>query len=147
MRRFLSPKMIRWRLNRIANLPRGSHLYVMSDILDFNHFDPLKRDYRVWRYHDFPQLRSLIPSVTEEEGQDRSGADNFFLFSVELELMRRAPIEIHTEKQPWLTHNDKEEVYWLFNRLPTRDKEREIRRSLESLKNKLLRSLRNKLPR
>ena len=31
MRQFLTARAIRWRLNRIADLPRGSHLYIMND--------------------------------------------------------------------------------------------------------------------
>ena len=96
MRQFLTAKAIRWRLNRIADLPRGSHLYIMSDQRDRGYFDLLKRDYKVWRYYDFPQLRSLVPD-TKRGGQNRSRSDNFFLFAVELELMRRAAVQIRTE--------------------------------------------------
>ena len=96
MRQFLTAKAIRRRLNRIADLPRGSHLYIMSDQRDRGYFDLLKRDYKVWRYYDFPQLRSLVPD-TERSGQNRSRSDNFFLFAVELELMRRAAVQIPTE--------------------------------------------------
>ena len=96
MRQFLTARAIRWRLNRIADLPRGSHLYIMSDRWGRGYFDALKRDYKVWRCYDFPQLRYLVPN-TEGDGQNRSRFDSFFLFAIELELMKRAAVKIFTE--------------------------------------------------
>ena len=119
MRQFLAPKAIRWRLNRIADLPRGCPLYVMSDLWDCEHFHCLRRDYRVWRYHDFPQLRPLAPCA-EESGQDSSHYDSFFLFSVETELMRRAAVKIFTERRRWQPplgqSAEKSRTYRLFYR-------------------------------
>ena len=120
MRQFLTARAIRSRLNRIADLPRGSHLYIMSDHWDRGYFDLLKRDYKVWRYYDFPQLRSLVPD-TERGGQNRLRSDNFFLFAVELELMRRAAVRVQTEKKGfWLTlqplRETAEKQHYLFQR-------------------------------
>ena len=130
MRQFLTARAIRWRLNKIADLPRGSHLYIMSDRWDRGYFDLLKRDYKVWRCYDFPQLRSLVPD-TERSGQNRSRFDGFFLFAVELELMRRAAVQIRTSKIIFIRPrpfpfrrtlplfdepNGKESVHYLFRR-------------------------------
>ncbi len=120
MRLFLTPMAIRWRLNRIAGLPRGRHLYIMSDRWGRGLFDCLEQDYRVWRYYDFPQLRSLAPD-TEGGGQDRSQFDSFFLLAVEMELMRRAAVRIYTEKRMWQMSQERADEksviqYWLFYR-------------------------------
>ena len=140
MRQFLTARAIRWRLNRIADLPRGSHLYIMSDRWDRGYFDLLKRDYKVWRCYDFPQLRSLVPD-TERSGQNRSRFDGFFLFAVELELMRRAAVQIWTSKMifkrtllisPALFDepDGKESVHYLFWRSATYRKVQKIWRKL-----------------
>ncbi len=69
-------------------ISKGSRLYIMSDIRNPNHFDFLKEDYRVYRYHDFPELAQLVSS---EQG---SAVDNVMLHLVEKNIMRHATVKI-----------------------------------------------------
>ena len=69
-------------------ISKNSRLYIMSDIRNPNHFDFLKKDYRVYRYHDFPELAQLVSS---EQG---SAVDNVMLHLVEKNIMRHATVKI-----------------------------------------------------
>ncbi len=72
-------------------LPKGSRLYVLSDEKARDHFDVLKRDYRVFRYVDFPELNRII------EGD---APDNFLLYEVEKLIFADAKTKIYTFAHP-----------------------------------------------
>ena len=67
------------------SIAKGSQLYVMSDIHQPDFFDFLKSDYRVYRYHDFPQLRELVSGEK---------IDNVMLYLVEKNIMKYATVKI-----------------------------------------------------
>ena len=69
-------------------ISKGSRLYIMSDIRNPTHFDFLKEDYHVYRYHDFPELAQLVSS---EQG---SAVDNVMLHLVEKNIMSHATVKI-----------------------------------------------------
>lgn len=88
-----SPENIARRLERWV--PGGVTVYILSDEKDPGFFSPIAKDYDLKTSFDFPVLQNL---VTQEE-------DNFMLFSVEIEVMRKASFSISTEyyKGPVLT--------------------------------------------
>jgi hypothetical protein len=87
------PARIEHRLNKWV--PPGKLIYILSDENDRNFFKSLTVNYEIRTSFDFPELRKLV----EEE------KDNFMLFAVESEIMRRAKFSISTEyyKGPVLT--------------------------------------------
>ncbi len=70
------------------SISKGARLYVMSDIHRTEFFDFLRTDYRVYRYHDFPNLRKLV------SGEDSSKIDNVMLYLVEKNIMKYATVKI-----------------------------------------------------
>lgn len=87
------PEAILERLRRW--IPPGTPLYVLTNERAPGFFDEIRKEYPVATHAHFPKLRALI----EEEH------DNYMLFSVESELMRRAFFAVGTEawKGPVLT--------------------------------------------
>ena len=67
--------------------PRGTKLYIMSDIHDAKYFDFLRNRYDVYTYHDFPELKHLVDS------ESRS-ADNHLLYQVEKNIMDHALVKL-----------------------------------------------------
>ena len=65
-------------------IPKNSIIYVMADIKDPHYFDFLKKDYTVYRYFDFPELKALIFNEKVAE------IDNAMLYSVEKNIMQYA---------------------------------------------------------
>ena len=65
-------------------IPQNSKLYIMSDIQDPNYFDFLKKDYQIYRYHDFPVLKQLV------SGESGNPVDNAMLYSVEKNILQYA---------------------------------------------------------
>jgi hypothetical protein len=74
-----------------ANLAPASRVYVMTNERDTTFFDPLRAEYELHQYFDFPALRTLIEC--EEP-------DNFLLFEVEKQLFEHAPVKVHTFAHP-----------------------------------------------
>jgi hypothetical protein len=72
-------------------LPRGSTVYILTDERTPNYFDVLKKDYQVFQYADFPELKALV------EGDN---PDNFLLYEVEQLIFARAKKKIHTFAHP-----------------------------------------------
>lgn len=68
----------------LKNVPKGENLYIMSNEHKLGYFDLLKNYYTVFTYNLFPEYILL-----EKE-------DNYFLFMVETEIMRRAKTKIKT---------------------------------------------------
>lgn len=68
-------------------LPRHTRLYILSDERTPGFFSPLEAEFVVATMRDFPVLRALV----ERE------RDNYMLFAVEWELMRRAACVVGTE--------------------------------------------------
>ena len=67
--------------------PRGTKLYIMSDIRDAKYFNFLRHRYDVYTYHDFPELRCLV------DNESRT-ADNHLLFMVEKNIMDHALVKL-----------------------------------------------------
>ena len=81
-----SQKQIRTLLSYAIS--KGSRLYIMSDIKNPQHFDFLKGDYQVYRYHDFPELKQLV------SGEKEGSIDNVMLSLVERNIMKYATVKI-----------------------------------------------------
>ena len=77
----------------------GAVLYVASDERSPDFWRPLQKRYRLFRYSDFPPLRALV---------SRAGPappDNYLLFRVELEVLRRGRLRLGTfPTTAWRTH-------------------------------------------
>ena len=67
--------------------PRGTKLYIMSDIHDAKYFDFLRNRYDVYTYHDFPELKCLIDKESRT-------ADNHLLYQVEKNIMDYALVKL-----------------------------------------------------
>ncbi len=67
--------------------PRGTKLYIMSDIHDAKYFDFLRNRYDVYMYHDFPELKCLVDSESRT-------ADNHLLYQVEKNIMDHALVKL-----------------------------------------------------
>ncbi len=81
------------------SIRKGSRLYIMSDIHQPEFFDFLKSDYRVYRYHDFPNLKRLV------SGKDGGKIDNVMLYLVEKNIMKHATVKIlPPHKGPMIYH-------------------------------------------
>ena len=72
-------------------LPRGSGIYILTDERTPNYFDALGKDYQIFQYFDFPELRHLV------EGEH---PDNFLLYEIEQLVFARAQTKIHTFANP-----------------------------------------------
>lgn len=82
----VSPKQIKTLLGYAIS--KDSRLYIMSDIKRTEHFDFLKEDYQVYRYHDFPELKRLV------SGEETDDIDNVMLYLVEKNIMKYATVKI-----------------------------------------------------
>ena len=80
------PRNIKRIVNKIIR--KGSRIYIMSDIHDRYYFDFLKKDYVVYQYHDFPDLKAL---VTKNNGHE---IDNAMLYSIEKNIFQYASVKI-----------------------------------------------------
>jgi hypothetical protein len=72
-------------------VPKGSRVYILTDEKAPNYFDVLKKDYEVFQYVDFPELKALV---------DGDHPDNFFLFEIEQLIFATAATKIHTFAHP-----------------------------------------------
>jgi hypothetical protein len=72
-------------------LPRGSLLYILTDERTEGYFDVLKKDYQIYQYSDFPELKALV------EGDH---PDNFFLYEIEQLIFAKAETKIYTFAHP-----------------------------------------------
>lgn len=83
------PDRIAQTLGRV--LQPGAAVYIMTNERNKSFFAPLKEQFRVFQYFDFPALRDLVE--TQEP-------DNFLLFEVEKQLFERAQRKVHTFTHP-----------------------------------------------
>ena len=67
---------------------KGMRIYIMSDIKDPEYFSFLEKDYVVYQYYDFPELKALISGGSGQE------IDNAMLYSVEKNIFQYATIKI-----------------------------------------------------
>ena len=74
-------------------VPKGSIIYAMTDISDPDYLDFLKKDYTVYQYLDFPELKALVSSEDDLE------IDNTMLYSVEKNIMQYAYTKIVRSKR------------------------------------------------
>ena len=81
-----SPHHLKYIISRAV--PKGSRIYILSDLYNPNYFDYLKKDYIVCRYHDFPELHSLV------SGNDAQQINNAMLYSVEKNILQHAHVKI-----------------------------------------------------
>ncbi|MDD2659708.1 MAG: hypothetical protein PHY54_08525 [Methylococcales bacterium] len=68
-------------------LPSGSKIYILTNERDKAFFDPLKTDYEVLQYFDFPELIKLV---------ECEQPDNFLLFEIEKLIFENAKTKIYT---------------------------------------------------
>ncbi len=107
---------------------RGSKLYIMSDIHQPDFFDFLKSDYRVYRYHDFPNLKRLV------SGEDGGKIDNVMLYLVEKNIMRHAMVKVlPPHKGPMIYHLNTVYDLTLLKKLPHRLTIQALRRMIHDL--------------
>ena len=110
------------------SIARGSQLYIMSDIHQPDFFDFLKSDYRVYRYHDFPNLKRLV------SGEDGGKIDNVMLYLVEKNIMKHAAVKIlPPHKGPMIYHLNTVYDLTLLKKLPIRLTIRTLRRMVQDL--------------
>ena len=69
-------------------VPKGSIIYLMSDIAEPNYFDFLNENYIVYRYFDFAELKALVLN------EDKKESDNAMLYSVEKNILQYSHIKI-----------------------------------------------------
>ncbi len=69
-------------------IPEGSIIYLMSDITEPRYFDFLNKNYTVYRYFDFPELKALVIN------KDKKESDNAMLYSVEKNILQYSHIKI-----------------------------------------------------
>ena len=109
-------------------IARGSKLYIMSDIHQPDFFDFLKSDYRVYRYHDFPNLKRLV------SGEDGGKIDNVMLYLVEKNIMKHAMVKIlPPHKGPMIYHLNTVYDLTSLKKLPSRLTIRTLRRMVHDL--------------
>ena len=86
------PARIARRLERLG-VPTGGTVYVLSDERDARYWRAFERDvgrrFAVARHRDFPALAALVPPRT-------ACPDNYLLYEVEKEFMRRAAVRVET---------------------------------------------------
>ena len=71
-------------------MPKGMRIYIMTDITKPGYMSFLEKDYIVYRYYDFPELKNLVSG-------DKSSVDNAMLYSVEKNIMQHAYLRLTGE--------------------------------------------------
>ncbi len=105
------------------SIRKGSRLYIMSDIHQPEFFDFLKSDYRVYRYHDFPNLKRLV------SGENGTKIDNVMLYLVEKNIMKHAMVKIlPPHKGPMIYHLNTVYDITILKKPPVRLRIRTLRR-------------------
>lgn len=93
-RRLTEPPHIR-KILQERGVADGAVLFIASDEGRQDFWDPLKKYYRVVRYVDFPSLKAIV--APSNQSPPRHGPrDNYLLYQVEREIMRRAALWIET---------------------------------------------------
>ena len=68
-------------------IPKGMRIYIMTDVTKPGYLSFLEKDYTVYRYYDFPELKNLVSG-------DKSPVDNAMLYSVEKNIMQHAYVQL-----------------------------------------------------
>ena len=91
-------------------VPKGSIIYLMSDIAEPHYFDFLNENYIVYRYFDFPELKALVIN------EDKKEIDNAMLYSVEKNILQYSHIKIVRARNcPKLLYtNSSHTIPWWF---------------------------------
>ena len=71
-----------------ARITKNTTVYVISDDGNSDYFDPLKKQCRLYQYHDFPELKAL---VSRKNGKK---VDHAMLCSVEKNILQYAAIKM-----------------------------------------------------
>ncbi len=71
-----------------AKITKNRNVYVASDINDSDYFQPLKKQYTLYRYYNFPELKALV------SGKNKEKIDNAMLYSVEKNILKYAAIKM-----------------------------------------------------
>ena len=97
-------------------IPKGMRIYVMTDIRKLGYLSFLEKDYIVYQYYDFPELKNLISG-------DKSSVDNAMLYSVEKNIMQHAYVKLErTDGVPRVIYTDCiEKVRWRYRVLSVID--------------------------
>ena len=68
-------------------IPKGMKIYIMTDITEPGYLNFLEKDYTVYQYYHFPELKKLVSGV-------KSPIDNAMLYSVEKNIMQHAYVKL-----------------------------------------------------
>ena len=68
-------------------IPRGMSIYIMTNIIKPGYLSFLEKDYIVYRYYDFPELKNLVSG-------GKSSVDNAMLYSVEKNILQHAYVKL-----------------------------------------------------
>ncbi len=71
-----------------ARITKDRNVYVASDINDADYFEPLKKQCKLYQYHDFAELKALVSSKNGEK------VDDAMLYSVEKNILQYAAIKM-----------------------------------------------------
>ena len=71
-------------------IPKGMRIYIMTDITKFGYLSFLEKDYTVYRYYDFLELKNLVSG-------GKGLVDNAMLYSVEKNIMQHAHVQLFRE--------------------------------------------------
>ena len=71
-----------------AKITRDRNVYVASDISDNDHFETLKKQYKLYQYHDFSELKALV------SGKNGEKIDSPMLHLVEQNILQYATIKM-----------------------------------------------------
>jgi hypothetical protein len=83
------PDNIRATISQV--MPIISKIYILTNERDKTYFNPLKNDYEIFQYFDFPELRELV---------ECEQPDNFLLFEIEKLIFEGAKTKIYTFTHP-----------------------------------------------
>lgn len=83
------PDSIRATISQV--IPRGTQIYILTNEKDKAYFNPLKTEYDVFQYFDFPELIGLV---------ECEQPDNFLLFEIEKLIFENAKTKIYTFSHP-----------------------------------------------
>ena len=68
-------------------IPKGMSIYIMTNIIKPGYLNFLEKDYIVYRYYDFPELKNLVSG-------GKSSVDNAMLYSVEKNILQNAYVKL-----------------------------------------------------
>ncbi|MBS3955278.1 MAG: hypothetical protein KGZ88_20195 [Methylomicrobium sp.] len=83
------PDKIKEKISQI--IPKGSNIYILTNERNPDFFNPLKNDYEILQYYNFPELQKIVACKEP---------DNFLLFEIEKLIFESANTKIYTFTHP-----------------------------------------------